>query len=102
MSHFLKYTLAKDDKAPTKPSGPKQFKTVNMYNMTASKPDSKWNLDEVLDVLIPSNSEKLLGGIEPVRSPPGAPAHLRVEVHFRKDPDRGKRVRDVGRVLVYG
>lgn len=51
MSHFLKYTLAKDDKAPSKPSGPKQFKTVNMYNMTASKSESKWNLDEVLDVM---------------------------------------------------
>jgi hypothetical protein len=77
MANFLKYTLAKDDKAPSKPTGPKQFKTVNMYNMTASKSDSKWNLDEVLDV--PSQLvtlEKLFGGGRAVGSGPGTAAHL--------------------------
>ncbi len=75
MSHFLKYTLANDDKAPSKPSGPKQFKTVNMYNMTASKSDSKWNLDEVLDVFRWVTVEKLLRRRRLVRPRPFTTAH---------------------------
>lgn len=67
MSNFLKYTLAKDDKAPSKPSGSKQFRTVNMYNMTASKSESKWNLDEVLDVR-PSPFRKAVRWWRPFRS----------------------------------
>jgi hypothetical protein len=50
MSNYLKYTLSKDDKFSSSKPQPKNFKSVNMYNLTGTKSDSKWNLDEVLDV----------------------------------------------------